>query len=167
MTSAAVASYVLSHTVGGTITSGQFQVFGWAGDGLSTGTLTSGAASTGTCAVSLDDPGDGSGAAFSVSWTGGPIAGDTCVTTLGFQGSLNNAQDAVVTGAQLSANIPIGEVTVGLGADCGLSIAPGAQTQVKATFTLTSAATPGAQYALSGTVITMEPAAIADSSNCV
>ena len=157
---AAVAAFIILGTINGSVTTGTFQVFGTAGQTVADGNETAG-----TCVVALTSAGDGTGPTYSVNWTGGAIAGDTCVATLGVQGLVGNAQLPTVQAVNIGPAITGGEVTAELLTSCGATI-PDTPVAITVTFTITTAADPGTVYDLTGTAIEFVPASTYNAGAC-
>jgi len=158
---AAIAAFIIVATINGSITTGQFAIFGTSG-----GTVTDGNETAGTCTVAMTNAGTGQNPTYSVTWTGGPIAGDSCTATLGVEAEPSNTVAGIVQLASVGPNITGGEVVATLGAACGKSIAPAAATTIPVTFTITNQASPGEVLDLTGSTIEIVPAGTEDLGPC-
>ena len=78
----AAAAFIVSISLQGTVTTGDFQVF--------LNSAPTAVTSAGTCTATQVDA-----ATLNVDWAGG-IAGDTCTVTATFQGLAANVRDAVL-----------------------------------------------------------------------
>lgn len=138
LATAALALYLVLLTMSGSITTGGFDVY------VST-PAPSAVASEGVCTAVTAGDGD-----VAVLWTGG-IAGSTCAITVGFQGNLANASDAVLQSFTLvddgtwEAGV---ELSAALGGSCGATIVGAGLETATVTLTIGASASPGETYIL-------------------